>query len=63
MAVHGRSVRSNACALLHPSLKLVTFLLNYFTCLPIQNMIVLTDVVCYGCYGLFKASDTFNVRR
>ena len=59
--VHSRSVRSNTYAFLDPSLKLVAFLLNYFTCLPIQNMIVLTDVVCYGCYGLFKASDTFNV--
>ena len=46
--VHSRSVRSNTYAFLDPSLKLVAFLLNYFTCFPIHNMIVLTDVVCYG---------------
>ena len=46
--VRSRSVRSNTYAFLDPSLKLVAFLLNYFTCFPIHNMIVLTDVVCYG---------------
>ena len=46
--VHSRSVPSNTCAFLGPSLKLVAFLLNYFTCFPIHNMIVLKDVVCYG---------------
>ena len=48
--VHSRSVRSNTYAFLDPSLKLVAFLLNYFTCFPIHNMIVLTDVVCYGWF-------------
>ena len=43
--VHSRSVRSNTYAFLDPSLKLVAFLLNYFTCFPIHNMIVLADVV------------------
>ena len=42
--VHSRSVRSNTYAFLDPSLKLVAFLLNNFTCFPIHNMIVLTDV-------------------
>ena len=48
--VHSRSVRSNTYmyVLLDPSLKLVAFPLNYLTCFSIQNMIVLTDVVCYG---------------
>ena len=41
---------SNSYAFLDPSLKLVAFLLNYFTCFPIHNMIVLTDVVCYGWF-------------
>ena len=48
--VHSRSVWSNTYAFLDPSLKLVAFLLNYFTCFPIHNMIVLTDVVCYGWF-------------
>ena len=48
--VHSSSVRSNTYAFLDPSLKLVAFLLNYFTCFPIHNMIVLTDVVCYGWF-------------
>ena len=51
--VHSRSVRSNTYAFLDPSLKLVAFLLNYFTCFPIHNMIVLTDVVCYGWFMEF----------
>ena len=51
--VHSRSVRSNTYAFLDPSLKLVAFLLNYFTCFPIHNMIVLTDVVCYGWFMVF----------
>ena len=74
--VHSRSVWCNTYAFLDPLLKLLAFLLNYFTCFPIQNMIVLTDVVCYGWFmewlctfiaiintfrSLFKASDTFNV--
>ena len=46
--VHSTSVRSNIYAFLDPSLRLVTFLLNYFTYFPIHNMIVLTDVVRYG---------------
>ena len=48
--VHSRSVWSNIYAFLDPSLKLVAFPLNYFTCFPIYNMIVLTDVVCYGWF-------------
>ena len=40
--VHSRSVRSNIYAFLDPSLKIFAFLLNYFTCFPIHNMIVLT---------------------
>ena len=48
--VHSRSVLSNIYAFLDPSLKLVAFLLNCFTCFPIHNMIVLTDVVRYGWF-------------
>ena len=48
--VHSRIVRSNTYASLHSSLKLVAFLLNYFTCFPIHAMIVLTDVVCYDWF-------------
>ena len=48
--VHSRSVRSNIYAFLDPSLKVVAFLLNYLTCFPIHNMIVLTDVVRYGWF-------------
>ena len=48
--VHSRSVRSNTYAFLDPSLKFVAFLLTYFTCFPIHNMIVLTDVVFYGWF-------------
>ena len=33
---------SNSYAFLDPSLNLVAFLLNYFTCFPIHDMIVLT---------------------
>ena len=51
--VYSRSVRSNTYAFLDLSLKLVAFLLNYFTCFPIHNMIVLTDVVCYGWLMVF----------
>ena len=48
--VHSRSVRSDTYAFLDSSLKLVAFLLNYFTCFPIHNMNFLTDVVCYGWF-------------
>ena len=48
--VRGRSVRSNTYAFLDPSLKPVAFLYNYFTCFPIHNMIVMTDVVCFGWF-------------
>ena len=51
--VHSRSLRSNTYTFLNPSLKLVAFLLSYFTCFPIHTMIVLTDVVCYSWFMVF----------
>ena len=57
--VHSRSVRSNTYAFLDPSLKLVAFLLNYFTCFPIHNVIVLTDVVSYGYLRLLTLFSKF----
>ena len=57
--VRSRSVRSNTYAFLDPSLKLVAFLLNYFTCFPIHNVIVLTDVVSYGYLRLLTLFSKF----
>ena len=45
---YGRRVCSDMDAFPDPSFKLVTFLLDYFTCFPICSMIVLANMVCYG---------------
>ena len=72
--VHRRSVRCNKYAFLNPSLKLVAFLLNYFTCLDTSDIIpkpgggggggvrLQSDCAFIAIIrSLFKASDTFHV--
>ena len=73
--VHSRSVRCNTYAFLNPSLKLVAFLLNYFTCLDtcafhpqtggggggrLQSDCAFIAII-NTFRSLFKASDTFHV--